>query len=199
MLNHNLNRTQMGEPYIMAYFFRPKRVRNCRTPSPMVPSIKQIESIIGAADTDPHLHIAHDMILILSETGLRAGELRGLRVSDIDIENNRLSISGGKTEGHYIPLTPRALNALRSLHAQHPNSAFVLGEEARRVLRHMSLTFSKIAGQIGAAGHTVHSLRHLFAKRMGSGGVDRIILARLMGISNPCMTLRDVRANPESE
>lgn len=168
----------------------PRRVLNRRTPSPRVLSTEQVDRILTLVEADPHLHITRDVVRILLETGIRSGELRNLRVSDVDIANNRLYISGTKTKGRCVPLTLSALNALQSLHSQHPSSAFVLGEGSSRVLRRASLTFREFAGQIGAAGHSLHSLRRFFAMRLAAGGVNPMILARLMGNSNPRLTLR---------
>lgn len=157
----------------------------------MVPSTEQIERIMTIANADPRFQVTRDVVTILSETGIRSGELRGLRVSDIDVANSRLFISGGRTmEGRCIPLTPRALNALQSLHTQHPSSGFVLGEEAHRVLRGVSLTFRKIAVREGLGTVDLHSLRRSFATRLARAGVDILTLGHLMGHSSPNLTVR---------
>lgn len=175
----------------MASSAHPGRARNRRTPPPTMPSTEQIERIITIANADPRLHVTRDVVTILSETGIRSGELRGLRVSDIDVANSRLFISGGKAgKERYIPLTPRALNALQSLHTQHPSSGFVLGEEAHRVIQRVSLTFRKIAMQQGLGTVNLHCLRRSFAVRLARNGIDIWILSRLMGYSSPLSTLR---------
>lgn len=177
----------------MASSSHPRRIRNRRSLPPLVLSTEQVDRIITVANADPRLHITRDVIQILSETGLRSGELCGLRISSLDIANNRLFIPRGKTKGRFVPVTPRALNALQSLHAQFPTSDFVMGDKAHRVLRRVALSFRKIVAQIGAAGHTLHSLRHHFAMRLASGGVNPMTLARWMGHSCP---LRSVRYCP---
>lgn len=174
----------------MASSFKPQRARNRRTPSPVALSSEQIDGIITTASAYPRWQITRDVVELLSETGMRSKELCNLRVSDIDIAHNRLHISGAKTEGRYIPLTPRALNALQSLRAQYPSSSFVLGDKACLVLRRVSLTFRKIAGQIGVEGYSLHSLRHFFAMRLAYAGVDPMVLARLMGHSSLRLTER---------
>jgi len=166
------------------------RVRNPRTLPPLVLSTEQIDQFIRIANADPSLHITRDVVLVLSETGIRAGELCELRVSDVDVANNRLFIPGTRSEGRCVPLSPRALSALQSLLARHPRSAFVLGEEPSRLLRRVSLSFRKISGQIGATGQSLHCLRRFFAKRLASGGISPVTLARLMGHSSSRLTER---------
>jgi integrase len=174
----------------MAPTLKSQRVRNRRTLPPLVLSKEQIDRIMAVTNANPRLHITRDVVRILLETGMRLGELRNLRVSDVDVANNRLYISGTKTEGRFVPLSPRGLNALQSLHSQHSSSAFVLGEQSSHVLRRVSLTFRKIASEVGATDHSLHSLRHVFAMRLASVGLDPIFLAHVMGNSNPRRILR---------
>ena len=174
----------------MASSRKPRRVRNRPAPSPVVLSTEQLDGIMSIANADPRLHITRDVVQLLLETGMRSGELCNLRVLDVDVANNRLHISGVKTGGRYIPLTPRALNALQSLRAQYSSSSFVLGDKACLVLRRVSLTFRKIAGEIGIGDCSLHSLRRFFARRLASGGISPMTLAHLMGNSSLRLTER---------
>jgi integrase len=102
MRNDNLNSSKR-RLHAMAFCNHPARVRNRRTPHPT--ALSTIDCIMMAANADPRLHIARDVIQILSKTGLRATELRTLRMLDLDIATNRLFIRAGKGETRYIPLT----------------------------------------------------------------------------------------------
>jgi len=178
----------------MASSRRPKRVRVRRTPPPTL-TAEQIDRIIATANAEPRLHPTGALVRFLSETGLRFSELCRLRTDNVDINNRRLFVPGRDTEGRYIPLTPCALNALQSLHEDFFGSTFVLGDKAEFVLRRVSRSFRHIAAQVGVAGCGLHSLRRLYVKRLVAGGIDPMLVARLIGNQHPRLTvLRYLRA-----
>lgn len=149
----------------MESFPGPQRVRDRHPPQPMTLSAAQIDRIMTVADSDSCLFITRDVVQVLLDTGLRLGELRDLGVSDIDVANKRLFLSRGKTGELYISLTPRALNALQSLHGQFPGSAYVMGDKGDAVLTRVSLHIRKISAEWGPASAGLHSLRSFFKSK----------------------------------
>jgi len=164
----------------MASSRRPKRVCVRRTPPPTL-TAEQIDRIIATTNASPRLHVTHNVVLILTETGIRSNELRRLRVADIDVKNSRLWIHGEMTEGRSIPLTPRALDALQSLHSHFPGSAYVLGDNAAGALLRVGLNFRKTAEQLGIVRQGLYSLRRFYVRHATAVGVDPLTLARLIG------------------
>lgn len=156
----------------MASSRRSKSARVRRTPPTPAPTIEQVDRIMAAANAEPRLHNTRDAFVILAETGLRASELRDLKVANIDVLGSRLLVSGKKSKARSIPLTGRALNALQNLHSHFLGSDLVLGAKACGVLHRVSLTLCKITAQLGNDGHRLHSFRRFHVARQLEGGVD---------------------------
>lgn len=160
----------------------PERARVRRTPPPL--TAEQIDRIIATTNADPRLHPTGAVIQILAETGLRASELRRLKVTDIDVEKSRLLING-EMAFRSIPLTSRVLNALRSVHANFPNSDFVMGNRSHAALHRVSENFRKITAQHGIVHHGLFSLRRFCVMHLLRAGVDLITVARVHGLLGP--------------
>jgi integrase len=167
----------------------PGRVRVRRTPPPTL-TAEQIDRVIATANANPRLRLTGAVVRVLSETGLRSSELLRLRMGDVDFNNNRLFVSGSKTAGRYIPLTPQALSALQDLHSLFLGSDLVMGDTAVRTLSGVSENFRKITAQHGIVGQGLFSLRLFYVKHLFECGVNVVSVARSIGMSHPERTLR---------
>jgi integrase len=147
-------------------------------------TIELIDQIITTANADPRLHLTGDVVRVLAETGLRSVELSRLQVGDIDIAKSCLVISSEMMAGERsIPLSPRALNALKCLHSHFPDSTFVMGDKPVSVLHRVSANFRKITSQLGITGCGLFSLRRFCVARLLEYGVDLVTVAQFMGYS----------------
>jgi integrase len=155
-------------------------------------SMEQIDRIIAIANADPCMNFTRDVLLILAHTGIRSGELRTLRVADIDLAHSRMQISRPKTftNGRCVPLSPEALDAIESLLARHTNFEFLLGDNARNSLMQVACDFRRIASEIHLNRVTLHSLRRSFAARFLASGLSVVSVANLVGNSHPNSTIR---------
>ena len=155
-------------------------------------------------------------ILLAMSTGLRLGEVLGLRVKDIDLDTdvlhvrrNRQRVYSLKDEKYTvvlqspktraskrdIPIHPGLKKALiRYLEAQgnaDPNRPFIAGTGGRACdARTLQRRFDKIKVQMGLHPKiTFHSLRHSFATRALELGADMRAVSGFLGHASVAFTL----------
>ncbi|KOF03339.1 hypothetical protein OB69_06960 [Roseivirga seohaensis subsp. aquiponti] len=125
------------------------------------------------------------MLFIVYSSGLRAGELINLRISDIDGEQMRVFIRGGKGKKDRVSiLSVKALETLRIYFKEfRPKEYLFEGQNGGRYttssLRkvfYTALVKSKIRKKV-----TLHSLRHSFATHLLEKGVDIRYIQILLG------------------
>jgi integrase len=165
-------------------------------------------------------HVAQDRVaalwIVAASTGMRRGELLGLRWRDIDLDSGELSIrqthvSYGKLRvtkepktdrgRRTIPVDPRAVVALRAhKRAQaeeklaagetYGDQGLVFADEIGEPLRPdtVSAAFRRHVRDAGLPHLTPHGLRHTFATVGLEAGVDVLYIAELLGHSSPAIT-----------
>ena len=130
----------------------------------------------------PKIHLG---ILISACTGLRLGEVAGLRWDDIDLENGLISVKrqlAGYNHGdgrlcqpktassiRTVPIPPRLIEAIRAF-PDREGQIFVPHDRKRMARAVSSLTHV-----------TFHALRHTFATTLIAHGVDIKTVAALLG------------------
>ena len=153
---------------------------------------EEVAAILELCWADPELHWLHDVLLFLTLTGARIGELRQLPWSVIDLDaqiitfvDNRGSALAKKVgavrttkgkRGRRVPIHPMLEAALRRRLAARGNDTVVFrGPEGgqlnpggvlvalkRDVIKPLTKRFPTPAGEIGFEHGTTHSLRHVF-------------------------------------
>lgn len=148
-------------------------------------------------------------VRLATECGLRAGEVCGLRVQDVDflrrVIHVRVQSAPGKAGGvvalksrdsrRDVPMSESLAMALsRSLDGREvgPDDRILMSERglplfSSRVSQTMSETrkWAKVDERVH-----FHSLRHLYASRLLAAGVALPTVSRLLGHSNPVVTAR---------
>ena len=156
--------------------------------------------------------------LFAALSGLRAGELCGLRFSDVDWDRGTVTVSravwqaGGK-HGVKVPKTHQVrvvavhelamavlsdrwnrYAAAAELAGMDPSDAYVWSHDplGTTPLRPgaVSSAFGRIRNQAGLKAVRFHDLRHYAGTEMISGGVDPRTAADQLGHANPAITLR---------
>ncbi len=147
-------------------------------------------------------------ILLALNTGLRRGELVGLRWSQVDLEGRRLTVGKSKTKagsGRRVPLNDRAFSALSAWvkqfpfrqpeHFVFPSEKYGEGgavydvnpEESAGTLKEAWEAAKRRTAdkekELPAVSCRWHDLRHSFATRLLERGQTLPILAALMGWS----------------
>jgi integrase len=154
--------------------------------------------------------------ILAASTGMRRGELLGLRWRDVDLDGAELRIrqtyvaygrlrvfKEPKTERarRTIPLTPRVVSALKAhrkaqsaerlaagpAYADH---GLVFPDEIGRPLSPdaVSAAFVRLARDLGLPPLTLHGLRHSFATVGLERDVDVLYVSALLGHSSPAIT-----------
>jgi integrase len=141
-------------------------------------------------------------------TGLRLGELLGLRWEDVDTHNGELHVRRQWTRlGEYgqpktkaalrrIPLSDEVTKYLAALKLRSRVSADedpVFAGRGGRPLGHRNATrrgFEPAAKLAEINGVSFHSMRHAFASRMIDRGISSTVLAALMGHESSAITER---------
>jgi len=121
---------------------------------------------------------------LLYSSSLRADELVGLDVEDVDFEHNRLRVKrkGGRTV--YVPFSERAKRFLKEYLRERSNGALFLNRYGRRL---STRSLQKIVKKHSMASIfkdiSPHTLRHTRATHLLNSGMDIRMLQRFLGHS----------------
>ena len=129
-----------------------------------------------------------DIVRLLLFTGCRRGEIVGLRWSEV--RGDALALADAKTGPRRVPLNSHA----RSILDRQPRgeSPFVFPspyDPSRPRGPELGLWY-RVRREIGIEDVRLHDLRHTHASHAVMNGVPVPVVSRLLGHSNPRMTLR---------
>jgi integrase/recombinase XerD len=149
---------------------------------PTVLSVDEISKIISAAHTIKH----KTMLMLAYSSGLRVGELAGLKITDIHRNIMRLSVRQAK--GHkdrYVILSSVCLDQLEKYWKEYrPSDWLFYGYKKHmpisiRAVQHAFENAKKRAGICKGGG--IHTLRHSFATHMLESGSGIFQLQKFLG------------------
>lgn len=131
-------------------------------------------------------NVKHKAMLTLAySSGLRLGELRTLKVSDIDSKRMLVRVRQGKGfKDRYTILSPVALELLRTYWKMYNPADWLFvsrhgGQLSDRTIQGVFKKALKQSGVGKSAG--MHSLRHSFATHLMEQGVSLPIIQQLLG------------------
>ena len=181
------------------------------------PEKKEIEILSKLEQTKLESHILSKLnirklcVLLTLYTGLRIGEVCGLKWKDIDFENRclyvrrtiqRVKCNDGNKKSKLIESTPKSKSSIRKV----PIPAFIIellkgfytNDEDFILSRSTKLydprllesSFSRLIKKVGIKKIKYHALRHTFATRSIEAGVDIKTLSELLGHSSVDITLK---------
>lgn len=127
--------------------------------------------------------------------GLRAGEVRGLRLADVDQGRHRVRVIGKGGRERIVPIDRAFFAELAAyLHQERPPGittpeCFVVlrGPTAGRALTEAGLRslFRHHRDRSGAVRVRPHRLRHTYGTELAAAGIDLLVLRELMGHASP--------------
>lgn len=155
----------------------------------------EADALLSAADGQPRT-----MILTALRAGLRRGELRGLKWTDVDWSAGVLRVQRGFLYGQetppksgkarIIPLCPSLAVALRA-HPRHLHSPWIFcGPDGNPPsLNRMSDDLRRACVAAGLRPCGWHVLRHTFASHAAARGVPLHVIQALLGHANIATTM----------
>jgi integrase len=142
-------------------------------------------------------------VYLALQTGMRRGELLGLRWSDVDFESNKILARDTKTGiPRHVPMSRRARWALSKMAARNPLAEWVFQSRNQKgELAAAQATNSAWPRALRLArieNFHFHDLRHTFASHFAMKGGNLYALSQILGHNNPAMTLkRYTHSSPE--
>lgn len=131
------------------------------------PTKEETASLLARATENPH---ANDILIVFNlilHTGLRVGELRELKWSQVDLDGQQLTIPSTKVfRTLRVPLRPEITAMLRHRSISTRHSEYVLGDSPGKVVRKASGALRDLSSQVCGRKLALHSLRSSFAWRL---------------------------------
>ena len=195
---------------------RKPRVVSCEEDFKYLRDPDEIQRFLAAAyQEDAQTHVLYATALY---TGLRQGELAGLRWADVDFERRMIQVArsfDGPTKSgrtRHVPILDPLLPILRGWRLRAPGLLVFANRDGRMFGRsarafqevlHRALKRAGFPERTGRGGrverHIVfHSLRHTFASHWVMGGGDIFRLQRILGHQSIAMTMRYAHLAPDA-
>lgn len=132
----------------------------------------------------------HAMMELLYSCGLRASELTGLNVDDVDLQNDEVRVMGKGGKERILPMGRRAREAIvayvgcrrQSSSETDPKALFLNRRGGRLSSRSLQRIVRKHLVKVArASGTNPHILRHTFATHLLERGADLRAVQELLG------------------
>ena len=141
---------------------------------------------------DASLAHMRPIIICALHTGMRRGEILGLRWDQVDFGNGTIRVDKAKSgKPRFIPINGTLLGLLRRQQIEHPGAEFVFPSfRTGRAFFKVDKAFKRACKLASITGLRFHDLRHTFASRLIARGVDIITVKELLGHSSVRITER---------
>ncbi len=147
-------------------------------------------------------HAARDVFEAALETGLRRGDLLGLRWKSVDLDRGFIRVTMEKTnEEAVVPISTRCRELLEARLSPKVVRAYIFVNEdgqpySEETIKRYFTTAKALAGI--TRRFRFHDLRHTFASDLGSQGVSDLLIAKALGHTSTDMTRRYAKPSEES-
>jgi site-specific recombinase XerD len=158
------------------------------------------------ADLGTHRDRAIVLVMLLG--GLRAAEVRSLRLADVDVGLRQVKVMGKGSKQRVVPVDRAFFSELTAyLRTERPRGlstteCFVVlrGPTAGQAMTEAGLRriFRTHRARSGATRVRPHRLRHTFGTELASAGIDLLVLRELMGHAHAETTAAYVHLAPET-
>lgn len=96
---------------------RPKTLEELEKKRNNFLTMDEIKSLVNVLNGREYHQKYADMVLVLSLTGMRYGELTALQLKNIDFQNNKIEITGNFDSVNKIKTLPKTTNSIRTIKA----------------------------------------------------------------------------------
>jgi site-specific recombinase XerD len=142
------------------------------------------------------------LFVIALETGLRRGDLLGLRWSSVNFEQGWIRVAMQKTRREaLIPISVACREALLECRHRHVLNEFVFISAEGKPLSWTTIRrYFELAKRLAGINRRVrfHDLRHTFGSTLASQGVSLQVIAKALGHASVRMSERYARPSEES-
>jgi integrase len=139
------------------------------------------------------------VVLFALHTGMRKGEILGLRWTDVDFPNSVAIVPASRAKSkkdRCIPLNSVALGLIDELPRPIDREAYIFGNTAAGKQENIKRYWNAALAIAGIENFHFHDLRHTYASRLVTAGVDLAVLRELLGHADFAMTLRYAHLHP---
>jgi len=155
---------------------------------------EQIQNLIKAIDTSSPAGLRnYAIVLTLLDTGMRLGELIGLKKSDVDLRGRTLKVFGKGAKERRLPIGKRLLAALWKYQLYRPQPAtglidnFFLTRDGWPLSKNrVEMIIKNLGKKAGLQGVrcSPHTFRHTFCIQFLRNGANLFILQQMTGHSS---------------
>jgi integrase len=139
------------------------------------------------------------VVVVAIHTGMRRGEILGLKWRDIDLDNGIIHVEKTKNRMRRdVPMSETVRRLLFDLNARaRCEWVFARSDDPGRPLRDCRYPFSRAVKGAGIRDFRFHDMRHTAASHMVMKGVDLRTVQEILGHKSFQMTLRYAHLSPE--
>lgn len=140
------------------------------------------------------------LVITAINTGARKSELLSLSWEDVSFENRYLTVKAENAKSkktRRIPLNDTVFNLLSKWRAQNPSQIYVFTPNHRDSAPLIQYPWQCLLKAADITNFRFHDLRHHFASKLVTNGVDLNTVRELLGHSDLKMTLRYAHLAPE--
>lgn len=136
------------------------------------------------------------LVQVALDSGLRRGELLGLKWENLDLRNRMIRVEHSKNgERRDVPMTDRVLEIFQAT-PRRLDTPYVYAGTEGRPQRDVKKAWGTAIRRSGVENFTFHDLRHTFASYLVMGGVDIRTVQTLLGHKSITMTMRYAHLSP---
>jgi len=131
-----------------------------------------------------------DIVTVALRTGMRRGELLGLKKGELDFNRKMVCLSKTKTDTfREIPMIPAVESILRAKAFGKADGDFLFTKSDGTRMHSNQSAFETALARAQIKNFRFHDLRHTYASDLVSAGVDIFTVSKLLGHSNVKTTM----------
>jgi len=156
-------------------------------------SLEEIHKLLACCPPPPHP--LRDMVMVALTTGMRRGEILGLKWDYIKLDNRLIILP--VTKNNTVRVLPINDTLHRILSEMPQKSGYVFGNGNGGHIGNIKHSFTSACRKAGITDFRFHDLRHTYASHLAMRGVHIRALQELLGHKTLIMTQRYSHLAPE--
>ncbi|QVK21737.1 tyrosine-type recombinase/integrase [Mycoplasmatota bacterium] len=157
--------------------------------------LNAVFAFFQTAPSKPHILRSRAIVYILLDTGIRRNELRQLKVTDLDLENNQINLKFTKTKKHRsVFITDYTKQSIEEyISVVKPTDYLLIDDISRRQLTYYGMYkfFEEIKRKLNLPGEislSFHKFRHTYATTCLEQGASLEFIRKTLGHSSITIT-----------